>query len=305
MLNGSSGVWKHRYWLSLALSLATLVFAIFAFRPNSPTPAQRITLTAGPEGTTRSLVAHALADELAARGVTTNMIATAGTLATFGLVDSGAVDFALVSGAFRTTQFTHVREVVPLYLEPLHLLVKREFAADVGRDLVALRGLTVNLGTVGSANHGLATSVLALAGLHETYPADVRGYTARHTEPAEIAALLASGRHSDLPDAVFYLGSTPSKIALQYIRDADYRLVAIPFADAFRLSAIITEGAQQASDEEVERLDTQDVVIPAYTYQVEPPVPAEPTHTLGVPLLLVANEAVAAGNRWAGARSGL
>jgi len=288
----SPGVWKSRYGLSLALSLATFAFALFAFQASAPTPARLITLTAGPEGTTRAVVAHALADEISARGVATKIVATGGTLATFDLVDSGAVDFALVSGALRTERYTHVREVAPLYVETLHLLVKREFAEAVGRGLVALRGRTVNLGPMGSASHGLATSVLALAGIPEAHAAGVEGYIARHTDPAEIDAVLASGRRSDLPDAVFHLATAPSKIALKYIRAADYRLVAISFADAYRLSAIIMEGAQQVSDEEVERLYTQDAVIPAFTYEIEPPVPAEPTHTLGVPLLMVANDAV-------------
>ena len=220
------------------------------------------------------------------------MVASGGTLSKLRLVDSGAVDFALVSGALRSDRYTRVREVAPLYVETLHVLVKQELADAAGRTLAALRGRTLNLGPSGSSSEGLATAVLALAGISQ---ADIPGresFAARHNDPAEIDTLLAHGGRDALPDAIFDLATVPSRIALKYVRRAKYRLVAVPFADAFRLSAIISEGAKQVSEEEVERLYTQDAVIPPFTYQIEPPVPAAPIHTLGVPLLLVANDQV-------------
>ena len=48
----------------------------------------------------------------------------------------------------------------------------------------------------------------------------------------------------------------------------------------------------QGEQAEVELPYTSDMLIPPYTYQTEPPVPAEPTHTIGAPLLLVARDVV-------------
>ena len=280
-----------RGWPALALGLVALAVALSFAVKEERRPARHVTLTAGFQGTTRALVARALASEVSALGVETQVVDAEDTANELERVDSGAVDFALVSGAFRIEGYPHVREVAPLYVEALHLLVKQELAGSVGASLTALRGRTVDLGGPGSTTDGLATAVLAFA---EVRPRDGTedGYVARSRGERELAALLEGGDRSRLPDAVFHLATVPSKIALRLVRSADYRLVALPFGEAFRLTAILGEDPTRGAAARIERPYTMDTVIPAFTYQIEAPVPAEHLHTVGTRLLLVAHEGV-------------
>ena len=118
------------------------------------------------------------------------------------------------------------------------------------------------------------------------------GYVARSLKVRELVALLDRGDRSALPDAVFHLATVPSMIALRLVRSADYRLVPLPFAEAFRLAAILTEDATQGPAAQIERPYTQDTVIPAFSYQIAAPVPGEDLHTVGTRLLLVAHKEV-------------
>src|SRR5206468_1982928 len=81
-------------------------------------------------------------------------------------------------------------------------------------------------------------------------------------------------------------------VALRLIRSAGYRLVPLPFAEAFRLNALIRDDRNEGPDADIERQYVSDTVIPAYTYQAEPAIPAEALHTLGARLMLFANDRV-------------
>lgn len=283
-----------RGWPALALGLVALAVG-FAFAVTEErSPARHITLTAGSQGTTRALVARALASEVSALGVETEVVDAEGTVNELERVDSGAVDFALVSGAFRIEGYPQVREVAPLYVEALHLLVKQELAGSVGASLTALRGRTVDLGGPGTTSAGLATAVLTFADVRPGDGTSADGYLARSLSERELSVLLEAGDRSRLPDAVFHLATVPSKIALRLVNSADYRLVPLPFAEAFRLTAIISEDPMQGAAAQIERPYTMDTVIPAFTYQIEAPVPAGDLHTVGTRLLLVAHEGVSA-----------
>lgn len=285
-----------RGWLPLALGLLALAGAGYALKGADERPAKAITITPGPEHTTRTLYTRILAQEIEARGVATRIVPARTTLEIFRRVDAGQVDFALVAGALNTAQFSHVREVAPLYSEALHLLVKRELADQVAHSLNALRGHTVNLGAPGSATAELSAAILAMAEVPRVERAGQDGYIPRQAMPEEeLPANPELGDGLALPDAVFHIATVPSTIATRYVQLAGYRLVPVPFADAFRLSAIFSSRLGLGAEGEVERNYVSDTVIPPFTYQVEPAVPPEPTHTLGVPLLLIAHESVGEG----------
>lgn len=285
-------IMRQRYRLFLYLALFALAIGMVVVRSTGDVPAAEISLTAGLAGTTRAELAQALADDISSRGSLTRIMPTADTSAALDAVNSGAIDLAMVSGVFRSGDYQHVREVTPLYAEALHLIVKREIADEVGRSLSALRGHIVGMGAEGSETHELASNVLGLAGIAADKLVAPNVPRVQNQRPAEIDRFLAEGRRNDLPDAVFHLATVPSKVALNFIRHADYRLVPIPFSEAFRLSSIVSDDPLDDADSQIERLFTQDVVIPPFTYQIEPPVPATPLHTLGAPLLLVANDAL-------------
>ena len=270
--------------LMLVLALAALGLALYLHQGSRPQPVQPFTLTTGPAGTTRALLGEILVERLRSDGAPASLVDVDESLTELDMVDSDRVNFAALSGALRIERKAHVREVAPLYVEALHLLVRPELAAAATAGLAALRGHTVDIGPPDSATAGLAASVLTFAGVPD-------GYERTQTELAELVRLTSSG--APLPDAVFVLDTVPSKIVLQLVRHAGYRLVPLPFAESFRLSALVLN--ERADGDAVSLVEPQHVVdteIPAFSYATDPPVPAAPLHTLGTRLLLVAHEAV-------------
>jgi TRAP-type uncharacterized transport system substrate-binding protein len=285
---------RRRGWLALLLGLAALGVALAISLTRSSVPVRSITLTAGVLDTTRALVARALVGALARHGLETRLVETSSAEEELTQVDRGAIDFALVSGAYRTERFPNVRAVTPLYIEALHLLVKEEYAGSVARGLDALRGRTVDLGPSGSTTAGLATAVLDFAGVGPRDATTHDGYVARSSQLHELEALIERGDRSALPDAVLHLATVPSRIALQLIRSARYRVVPLPFAEAFRLAILITDEPTQGAASEIERRHVSDTVIPAFTYEIDPAIPDAPLHTIGARLMVVANDRVPA-----------
>ena len=280
-----------RSWFLLLVGLAAMGLALRSFIARSHPPVHRMTLTAGALGTTRALVGRMIVDAVTARGNKAQLVETSKTEDEFAQVDAGIIDFALVSEAYRVGRRTHVREVTPLYVEALHLLVKQEFADAVDQNLGALRGRTVDLGPPGSASV-LAAAVLGFAGVVAGDAARGEGYTAHNLEVGALEGLIAAGDRTALPAAIMNLATVPSKIALQLIRGSGYRLVALPFAEAFRLNTLIAGDAPEGTALRVERQHVTATEIPAFTYQAEPAIPAESLPTIGARLMLVANERV-------------
>ena len=281
---------RWRSWVPLLLGLGAMAIAVSTLVPDRQQSAQRITITPGPLGTTRALVARTIATAVTTHGGQAEVVATAHAAAAVGAVNAGTVDFALVPEAFPGDHRSHVREVTPLYVEAMHLLVKAELAGAANQGLAALKGRTIGLGPRGSANAGLATAVLSFAGI----PPGPDGFVPSDIDVAELERLIAAGDRAALPDAVLFLATLPSEIALHLIRDLDYALVPLPFADAFRLNALISANHPTERRDGVERRVVLDVVIPAFTYQAEPAVPPAPLHTVGSRLMLITNDAVPA-----------
>ncbi|MFN8640407.1 MAG: hypothetical protein U0802_01610 [Candidatus Binatia bacterium] len=133
--------------------------------------------------------------------------------------------------------------------------------------------------------------MLAFAGVFPQGAGVADGYQRRQIELADLVRLTASG--GPLPDAVFVLDTVPSKVVLQLVRHAGYQLVPLPFAESFRLSALILDDLADGDVASlVEPQHAVDTEIPAFSYATDPPVPAAPLHTIGTRLLLVAHEAV-------------
>jgi TRAP-type uncharacterized transport system substrate-binding protein len=274
--------------LGLTLFAGGLAIAVVAPRRSVP----RITLTDGPLGTTRALLARALIAAATARGADARLAKTMGTEDELERVETRAVDFALVSGVVGFGAHAHVREVAPLHLEALHLVVRADLAEAVGQRLGALRGRTVDLGPRGTATALLAEAVMAFAGLTPGDGMAPDTFVARYLDYADLDALMVGGDGEARPDAFFHLAAVPSKVVLRALRAAPYRLVALPFAEAFRMNAIIAEPSSPGSVTDIDRLSIADTVIPAFTYRTEPAEPPAPLHTVGGRLLLVAHEDV-------------
>lgn len=269
---------------ALAIALAGALSLARCQAPLAP-----VRITGGPAGTSRDLIAQGLAARLDATGLPTEIVHVTGD--ELARLDGREMDLALVSSALRSREYAGVREVAPLHAEALHVLVKEELAGDVGETLRGLRGRRVDVGPVDSAGAALSRAVLAFAGLDDSAAG---GAIVEQVELAELERRIAAGERDALSDAVFHLATVPSRIALELVRTFGYRLVPLPFADAFRLRTLLAEAERGTFA--AGRLDLADVAsveIPAFTYRTDPASPPEPLPTLGATLLLLAHDEVA------------
>lgn len=276
---------RYRVWLALAIGGIGIAVAGGLLASRRTPPLAPIRITAGPADTSRNLLARGLASRLALGGLEAEVVPTTGD--ELAAVEQQEADLALVSSVLRSRGHPHVREVAPLHVEALHLLVKREIAPEVGATLGGLRGRRVDVGPVGSEGAALSRAVLAFASVAET---DV---AVEQWEIADLERRLDAGERDPLPDAIFDLATLPSRIALRLVRDAGYRLLPLPFADAFRLRTMLAQAEGGALAEGALELgDLERIEIPPFTYRSDPPSPAEPLPTLGATLLLLAHEDV-------------
>jgi len=251
----------------------------------------RARFTAGASVTSRSLILRSFAGELERHGLAVELIESADTLDELDAVQARRVDFALVSSALELHRLhPELREVTPLFDEALHLLVRPEHApAFAARGLEALRGLRVDLGSPRSATTFLAEEVLRFAKV-PCAPEPDPDHCGALRLPLDALLVPAGGRApADLPDAVFHLGAVPSRIAQRLIVDHGYMLVPLPFADSFRLGALLSDEDGDGSAEMVERRSTLASVLPPFLYGTSPPIPASPLPTIGAGLVLVAH----------------
>jgi TRAP-type uncharacterized transport system substrate-binding protein len=210
-------------------------------------------------------------------------------------VDSpSAIKFALVVGGVTTRDYPHVRTVTSLAKEHLHLLVKPELAE---KGLSGLCGKRIALGPPTSSSYHVARDMLAFVDLLPTNetrnggdsidamtPQDALRELARSEALAEPARAEAIAR---LPDAILYLAPIPSPFARRLVRHFGYKLVPLPFAEAYgldRLNPPSPEGVR------IDRSMLTSGVIPAYTYGSNPAEPAKECQTICAPLILVAED---------------
>ena len=244
----------------------------------------------------RHQIAGMLKEEAGRHGITLVIRAAAGSEEALRWVDSGALDLALVQGGLHPAGLHHVRQVAALMVEPLHLLVKPEIfgkggdsPADRSERLQELKGKTINIGPATGGTHWMSLEALRFIGLEPdtaTTPGDCR---IEIRGPAELERI---DDPEDLPDAVFLTSALPSRVAKHLVTTHGYRLVGLPFAEAFALDAF-NDPEGGGSGFVVDKMHVHDAIIPAFTYQVDPvPVPPEPVHTLGARMLLVARDDV-------------
>jgi TRAP-type uncharacterized transport system substrate-binding protein len=256
-----------------------------------------LSITPGSPKTRRTKVATSLADELQGSRVQLRVIATVGSEEALGKVNSHELDLALVQGGLSARGLDNVRQVAALYTEPLHLLVKKDLEAAVTRDLTALKGKRINLTQHGSGTYLLSRAVLDFAGLkvpedggQGDYVPTTLGKCDLVLMGQKILAAPPGQRHDlrkQLPDAIFLVESMPSDVAQVLVRAADYRLVPLPFAEAFSLAELNDASAAATQLEPGFIKPTQ---MPPCLYQVTPAVPERGCHTLGTSLLLVAHK---------------
>jgi hypothetical protein len=98
----------------------------------------------------------------------------------------------------------------------------------------------------------------------------------------------------ELPDAVITVASLPTPMIRHLVTTWGYRLVPIPFAEAFGLSEIDydngpTEVDPSKARAQVDRVHLHPTHVPAFTYGVDPAVPDATLPTFGARILVVTN----------------
>lgn len=252
-----------------ALAAATVLW----LRRDRAERSYALTLAVGDPNGIRPRLAEILRDEARPRHLDLRLLSTPGSITAIERLEAGACQAALVQGGLVLPDHELIREVAPLHVEPLHLLVKGEKAEEAAANLQALIGASVNLGDGGSGTARLAREVLRFAGLaDDAYRATDHPY----------ADLMAATDAASLPDAVFTVSTLPSPVARRLVSAHGYRIVPLPFGEAFALGALDGPG------DEIDRSHVFDATIPAYLYGIDPDVPEQEVHTLGARLLLVA-----------------
>jgi TRAP-type uncharacterized transport system substrate-binding protein len=278
-------------WVVPGVGLAVLVSAGFFYFHSPRDRSYRLGMTAGNILGTRHRLATKLAEEAGRRGVELRIEPSRGSEEALDLVNSRKLDVALVQGGLLADGRPHVRQVATLHIEPIHLAVRKELFEAASASLTALRGRTIDLEEVGSGTHSLATAVLDFAGLQPRDRDPSRGFV-----PVSIPrqALFAARDPKRLPDAVFLVSSLPGSTIKYLVAEHGYRLVPLPFAEALALGSLAPtrDDRHEAARGRIDPGRIQATTIPAFTYSVEPPVPARPLPTLGTQLLLVAHEDV-------------
>jgi TRAP-type uncharacterized transport system substrate-binding protein len=280
---------RERILLITGVGLIVLSLIIwFLFWDTRPSK-KLLRITGGNLRGIRHQFAELLKDEVKSLGIVLEIEGTQGSEEALDKVNDGDLDFALVQGGLHQVRL-NVRQVAALHIEPLHLLVKKEIQEEISNQLLSLRGKTINCSQKNSGTHTLSLEVLKFIGIDSNDEFQETNYSSSELESMK--------NRDDLPDAIFKVSSLPSPLARYLVTEQNYDLVPIPFGEAFSQQAhkLITTHNLQLGAEGLDHYYIHDVNIPAYTYQVNPSVPAAPLKTLGSRLLLVANRTVPSKN---------
>jgi len=243
----------------------------------------------GSGGPVRRQFLEHLARKGRARNLDIRLVVTAGSSETLAMINEGTTELGLITGAIEDDTPERVLEIMPLYMEPLQLLVKASLYESVVRDFGELRGRTIALDGEQSATNLVASELLRFIGLIDGR--GTRHYTPVHLQQPDLVAITDRER---LPDAIFQIGGLPSQTIRHFIVTHEYRLVPLPFGSSFSLEKFQQDGSgvDATTGLRVDRAFVEEFVIPAFTYSVLPPVPAEDTRTVASRLLLVGGEGV-------------
>lgn len=206
----------------------------------------------------RHYLAGALRDEVLAERVRLDVLPSEGSQDALTRVSEGKLDFALIQGGLElpVANVVHVANLAP---ELLHFLVRPDI-----KDIAALRGMRINLGSKKGGTRVIAKQLLEFSGMQ-----DGIDYVETNLGTEDLLAL----RKDRIPDVIVITSFAPSNVADYIVKQHGYSLLEIPFPSALALR----QGW------------VADTKVMAYMYSVQPPVPPRDVKTVGVNLQLVAN----------------
>ncbi len=245
--------------LALALALGAAVITVVTLVLALRAPHLVVRMSAGDAAGRRHEIAVVLRQHLEARGVEVVLEPTEGSAAALARIADGRLDVALVQGGLQYDD--RVREVAPLTMEPLHLLVRDPAILRIDD----LRHRRVDLGPEGSGTRALALELLGLVHMRpgRDFEEEPLAYEELRSKPVD-----------QLPDAFFHVSTMPSPVAEFLLRRRGYRLLPLPYAGALHLRDVgVREGR-----------------IPAFAYGVSPAHPDAEIPTLATRMLVVARD---------------
>lgn len=266
----------------------------------APSKTYRLKATGGRLPGTKQRLAVALARASSGVGVDLTLTSCSGSIEALDEVNEGRVDLALVQGGLDSRRWANVRQVATLHVEPLQLVVRGDLVGAVEGNLRKLKGKKINLGEPGSGSEALARRVLEFAGLRHgasdpdgvLHDGDYEPMSLSHQQLQEIKV------PERLPDAVLTVASVPTPMIRHLVDSWGFRLVPLPFGEAFAIEDLVQVDEPILDDSPdvravVDRVHLHEFVVPAFTYGVEPAVPPRPLTTFGARVLVVANKGVA------------
>lgn len=288
--------WGTRRILLLIGTLAFLSLGAYLAWPRTLlNPTYELTISAGPDGSRRYIVAEYLVRQAEASGLQLTLVTNQGSEESLQQMRAGMLDVALISNGLVINDNDQVMVLGVVQHEVVQVLVRPELA-EIGQPLSKLiRGRRVNLGGRGSTEAILSREFLRFANIKlptESQPGDVltteMGYQELIRRTKEIETLQGDERAAkiaELPDCLMVLASIPSTVVEQLIETADYRILSLPGARAFLMDNLLDAAPQGTI---LDREFLEQGMIPANSYFAQAGQPATDLETVAVRLVIVA-----------------
>ena len=209
-----------------AMILAVLGFGI-AYQFVDPAPPTTLTFSAGQKGGAYYANAERYRNYLKQRGITVNILESAGSLENVQRLASGAADIAFVQSGIVTAAEYKLQSLGSMYYEPLWIFLRSDLNI---RFLHELKGKRIAVGLVGSGTRAIALQLLKENGVDENVATIVSSGTTEAGKALMRAEL----------DAVFVVSAASSQSVQTLLPSDDIRLMSITRADAYtrRLDAL-------------------------------------------------------------------
>jgi len=218
-----------------AMILAVLGFGV-AWQFVDPAPPTTLVFSAGQKGGAYYANAERYRDYLRPRGITVNILESAGSLENVQRLASGAADIAFVQSGIVTAAEHQLQSLGSMYYEPLWIFLRRDLNI---RFLSELKGKRIAVGLVGSGTRAIALQLLKENGVDENVATIVSSGTTDAGKALMRAEL----------DAVFVVSAASSDSVQTLLASDDIQLMSITRAEAYtrRLDAlssvIVPQGA--------------------------------------------------------------
>jgi hypothetical protein len=213
------------------LAFLAVGLLVLAYWWLNPTPPKQVTLATGPAQSAYEEFGKRYQKALAAEGIEVLLLQSEGSSANLQLLRDGKADLAFVQGGtadLQTDDQENLASLGSLFVEPLWLFYRTGAAyrrSPSGRldALPQLRGLRVNVGTVGS---GVPTLVEKLLDANHMAPADVKLSRLEQT-PATVAFL--DGKL----DALVFASAPESLMVQMLLQTPGVQLMNFPQHEAY------------------------------------------------------------------------